>query len=273
MAVAKGANIPAARMLDAVDATTHALGAFEAWASVKASELVPGSLHATDEMQVRLAAWQADRFGHVPTSDVHIALGVIEELGEAFDEDAGAEESIDALGDVMVYASQLCTANRLAVRPVIELACLYAKANQCHAQPITLAGQLAHVCLKHAQGIRGLGPDEAYRPRLVDALALMIAKAIEDCTIGHELVVDAAGVFEVIGGEVLQRKQGDSIIPAGTVNVPVMDAAIRAAVPLPEERKHAAESVLAVGVQMLAEAEAAGDNAHDITASDPARAE
>ncbi|HUS27586.1 MAG TPA: hypothetical protein VMZ53_03735 [Kofleriaceae bacterium] len=250
MAVAKGADIPAARLLDAVEATAHALTAFEAWAGIKASAIEPGTLHAVDEMQIRLAAWQNDRFGHVPTSDVHIALGVIEELGEAFDEDAGPEESIDALGDVMVYAAQLCTANRLAVRPVIGLAVHYVKTNACHAHAIALAGQLAHVCLKHAQGIRGLGPFEAYRPRLVDALALMIAKAIEDCAIGHELTVDPDGVFVVVGGEVLARKPGDTMIPkapAGMVNVQVMKEAIDAATE-PFRR-------LAEGVDKLAEAE------------------
>lgn len=271
MAVAKGADIPKARLLDAVEATAQAIATFDKWAGVKASELQPGTLHPVDDMQIRLAAWQADRFGHVPTSDVHMALGVIEELGEAFDEDAGPEESIDALGDVMVYAAQLCTANRMAVRPVIDLAMHYIKANHCHAQPISIAGMLAHVALKHAQNIRGLGPDSAYRPRLVDALALMIAKSIEDCVIGHELRVEPAGVFVVVGGEVTQRKQGDAMIPSveGTghldaVTGPALDdgAVLRGI-----DRKAQALESLQSGAELLAEAEAAGDTAHDITSA------
>lgn len=238
MAVAKGATIPKARVLDAVEATGHALATFERWADVHASALQPDVdgkapqhdvvTSEVDRMQILLAAWQADRFANAPTSDVHMALGVIEELGEAFDEDAGPEDAVDALGDVMVYAAQLCTRNRLAVRPVIDLAILYHKANLCHPQPICLAGMLAHIALKHDQGIRGLGPMEAYRPRLVDALALMIAKALEDCTIGHELQIDPAGVFLVIGAEVMGRKAGDAMIPkkyeATTQTVPFEQA-------------------------------------------------
>lgn len=219
MAVAKGAAIPKHRLLDTAEATGQAIAIFDEWAGMTAPDVPPDEV---DAMQVVLARWQNDRFQSAPTSDVHMALGVIEELGEAFDEDAGPEESVDALGDVMVYAAQLCTANRLAVRPVIDLAILYLKANHCHAQPVCLAGMLAHVALKHSQNIRGLGPAEVYRPRLVDALALMIAKALEDCTIGHELNVDPKGVFLVIGREVTQRKAGDTMIPPGA-RVPVAE--------------------------------------------------
>lgn len=273
MTVAKGANLPTERMLDAVEATAHAQTVFDVWAGIKASELEPGAIHVVDEVQIRLAAWQADQFGHVPTSDVHMALGVIEELGEAFDEDAGPVESVDALGDVMVYASQLCTANRLAVRPVIDLACLYVMTNRCHQAPISIAGMLAHVALKHAQNIRDLGPDSVYRPRLVDALALMIAKAIEDCTLGHELNVDPHGVLVAIGNEVMQRKQGDTMIPATDKEqraeplraLPVAGLVVRrpsAAMTLPGEPDHRAEALayaqtkLGEGVDMLATPEA-----------------
>lgn len=210
MAVSKGAELPKDRLLDAVDATEAARTRFDQWATMDSPDL---PADAVDAMQVTLARWQADRFANAPTSDVHMALGVIEELGEAFDEDATAEDAVDALGDVMVYASQLCTRNRLAVGPVIQLAILYQRSNRCYPQPICIAGMLAHIALKHDQGIRGLGPMEAYRPRLVDALAMMIAKAIEDCTIGHELIIDPAGVFLVIGAEVTARKQGDAMIP------------------------------------------------------------
>lgn len=246
-------------MLDATFATGAATERFAQWAGIDAPDLPPDP---TDAMQVTLARWQNDRFGNVPASDCHMALGVIEELGEAFDEDATAEDAIDALGDVMVYSSQLCTANRLAIGPVIDLACLYLKAEMCHGHAITIAGMLAHVALKHAQSIRGLGPVEAYRPRLVDALALMIAKALEDCVMAHELVVDPRGVFLVIGGEVTQRKAGDAMIPA-VPDVHATEAEIEHAI---SERKVEAMSKLADGMQMLDDAEAAGDDAHDISA-------
>jgi hypothetical protein len=252
MAVAKGATLPKERMLDAVNATQHALDVFAVWAGIKASSNLDG-LHAVDATQIELAAWQADRFASAPTSECHMALGVIEELGEAFDEDAGPEDSVDALGDVMIYASQLCTLYRLAVRPVIELAETYVKRNGCHNHAAAIAGNLAHVVLKHSQGIRGLGPLEAFRPRLVDALALMIAKSIEDCTIGHELVIDAAGVFCVVAREVMERKAGDAMIPTGT-NAELVTAG---PVVTAEERKAAALEQLQDGAEMLEKAVAA----------------
>lgn len=256
MAVAKGANIPKERLLDAVEATARAQERFAQWATVKASDM-PDNMERVDAMQVTLAAWQNDRFGHVPTSDVHMALGVIEELGEAFDEDAGPEDSVDALGDVMVYASQLCTANRLAVRPVIELAELYVKTNRCYAQPITIAGMLAHVALKHSQNIRDLGPAKVYQPRLVDALAMMIGKAIEDCVIGHELVVEPLGVFCAIGAEVTQRKQGDVMIPQEVpVNVTRIELGANVDPDAWAKAVAAAHGKLADGVDMLATPEA-----------------
>lgn len=247
MTVAKGATIPGPRLLDAVEAAERSRATFERWAGMDAPDLPADE---TDAIQVGLARWQNDRFAGAPTSDVHIALGVIEELGEAFDEDAGPEESIDALGDVMVYAAQLCTANRLAIGPVIDLACLYVKANHCHGHAISIAGMLAHVALKHSQKIRGLGPVEAYRPRLVDALAMMIAKSLEDCALGHELNVDPRGVFAVIAREVMARKAGDAMIPA-VPDVHATEAEIEAAI---AQRKAVAADKLVEGVDALAEA-------------------
>lgn len=251
MAVAKGAEIPKHRLLDCIEATEQARSRFEQWAAgIPAGELPSND---TDSMQVQLARWQEDRFGNAPTSDPHMALGVIEELGEAFDEDAGPEDSVDALGDVMIYASQLCTRNRLAVGPVIDLAVLYLKANHCHGHAIAIAGMLAHVVLKHDQAIRGLGPTEVYRPRLVDALALTIAKSLEDCIIGHELVIDPHGVLLVVGAEVMQRKVGDAMIPV-TSDVHATEAEIEQAI---AQRKAAASERLAAGTDALLEAEKA----------------
>lgn len=246
MAVAKGAAIPPHRLMDVIEHTEVALARFSVWAGLDAPDL-PGD--PTDAMQVQLARWQQDRFGHVPHSDVHMALGVIEELGEAFDEDATPQDAIDALGDVMIYSAQLCTANRLAIGPVIDLACLYVTANHCHGQAICIAGMLAHVALKHDQQIRGLGPVEVYRPRLVDALAMMIAKALEDCTLGHELNVDARGVFLVIGREVTQRKAGDTMIPAQTLATVAETPEVRAII------REQALTNLQHGAELLGEAE------------------
>ena len=244
--ITKGAALPAQREQMARIAYSDARATFAEWATMDAPMLPPD---AVDAAQVGLARWQQDRFGHVPTSDAILALGVIEELGETFDSHDNPEDAIDGLGDTCVYAAQLCTRNRLAVRPVIALAHIYAQTNSGAGQlsPMHAAGQLAHVVVKHEQSIRGLGPAEVYGPRLVDALALMICKAYEDCTIVHELRIDIAGVFTTIGREVMQRKQGDAMIP-----VPV-DQHHSQGVEITEAKRAAALEQLAKGADLAAE--------------------
>lgn len=234
MAVAKGPRIPAERIAHAIEAWMAALSAFDLWAGIAAPHLPENPI---DAMQVRLARWQEELFSGVNHDDSIMALGVIEELGEAFDHDAEAEDAVDALGDVMVYAAQLCTRNRLAMSSIVALANLYITEHLCHQSPIAIAGRLAHVVGKHEQRTRGLGPVNAYRPALVDALALMIAKALEDCTIGHELVVDPAGVFIAIGNEVMARKAGDVMIPKARETVAEFDP------PSPERRAAAMDAL------------------------------
>jgi hypothetical protein len=244
--ITKGAALPAQREQLARIAYADSRGTFEQWAAMDAPMLPPD---AVDAAQVGLARWQADRFANVPTSDAIMALGVIEELGETFDSHDDPEGAIDGLGDTCVYASQLCTANRLAVRPVIALAQIYAATNSGAGQlsPIHAAGQLAHIVVKHTQAIRGLGPAEAYGPRLVDALALIIAKAFEDCTFVHDLRIEVPGVFTTIAREVMQRKQGDAMIPTAAP-VPV-DQHHSQGVDLVEARNKALEQ-LATGADM-----------------------
>lgn len=207
--ISKGTHIPQERLALAMVACAAASTAFEEWAGIGAGALPPDPI---DSMQVQLVRWQRDRFGHVSHGDPVIALGVIEELGETFDDDASAEDAVDGLGDVMVYGAQLCTANRLAVRPVIGLALQYLRGSL--PSPISIAGRFAHVVGKHEQRTRGLDVPEAFRLCLVDALAMVIAKALEDCALGHDLTIEPGGVFCVIGSEVIARKVGDTMIPA-----------------------------------------------------------
>lgn len=212
--ISKGTHIPEERLKLAADACTAARASFNEWADVPAGKF---PVDAVDAMQVQLMRWQRDRFGHVDSSDPVIALGVIEELGETFDDDVDAEGAVDGLGDTMIYGAQLCTSNRLAIRHVIDLARIYVHTNL--PSPISIAGRFAHVVGKHAQRTRGLDDREAFQLCLVDALAMMIAKALEDCSLGHELTIEPAGVFLVIGREVCERKVGDVMIPAGTTIV------------------------------------------------------
>lgn len=219
-------KIPESRRGAVIAAHKIARDAFEEWAVLDAPHL---PAHEIDSMQVRLARWQVDRFGGPPV-DALMALGIVEELGETADAavegaetvDGGGEQAVDGLGDVMVYAAQICTANRLAIRPILDLARVYTRHTDTGHRPImTAAGVLAHVVLKHTQAIRGLGDPTIYRVRLVDAIALCIGKAIDEVEIGHNLDVAAPGVLLQVGKEILERKQGDAMIPAPTVTVSI----------------------------------------------------
>jgi hypothetical protein len=161
-------------------------------------------------MQIALARWQNTHFG--PQSDERCALGVIEELGETFDADANTENALDGLGDVIVFASQLATANRLAIGPIIDLGRVYSS-HGVAIIPLRSAAMLAQTVRQGAQRVRGLGDRQQYRSRLVRSLAACIAKAIDDVEIVHGISIDARKIFLVVGEEVLKRAAGHDAIP------------------------------------------------------------
>lgn len=245
-------------------ALAQSLERFEVFGYMNAPELPPD---ATDSMQVQLCRWQVSRFGL--QSDERYALGIIEEVGETFEaEEAG--DAIDGLGDVCVYSSQLCTNNRLALGPILDLARVFQARGE--VQPLLGVGKLAHCVLKHAQKIRGQANQEVYRLKLVETIALCVAKALDDCEIMHELKVHSTPeVFRIVGVEVMSRGAGHVAIPASFVEpekTELMIAARPEAMPVgggdwPAERAAIADAirrdgalvVLQHGIDQLAEAE------------------
>lgn len=203
---------------------------FETFAFTPASAMSePGAVghllpDSTFRTQALVAAWQTDRYGIV--SDERQALGVIEELTETWmaagdqENRDSFEDSLDGLGDVCVYASQLATGNRLAIGPIIDLARVYTKPANIPGgfTPMIGAGMLAQSVLKHGQKIRGMGNPDAYRRRLVRALAMCIAKAIDDIEMCHGTSVDARKVFEIVAREVMERKAGHPSIPTAEID-------------------------------------------------------
>lgn len=189
----------------------HALARqrFEEWAANGADD--PPPPNATDALQIQLMRWERRMFGNVPS--VMHALGVIEEMTETFlaDMPNSAEGALDGLGDTCVYAAQLCTGNRLALGPVLDLARVFT--SRSGLKLLTAPGVLAQVVLKGAQKIRGLDDENRFRTRLVGALAMCIAKAIDDVEVMHDVRVRVAEVFGVVAGEVLARGAGHDGIP------------------------------------------------------------
>jgi hypothetical protein len=138
---------------DALAAYLDARGRFDGFAGLDAPHLPDDPW---DVPQVELCRWQVRNFGPQPAT--MYALGVAEEFGE-FGTASTIEDEHDAIGDVLIYACQLATTQRLAwsecsnPRPFLTR----------QASSGAAVGLLCHVTLKAAQGIRGLGDPELAR--------------------------------------------------------------------------------------------------------------
>lgn len=192
-----------------LSAYTDSCETFARWAAMDGPEL---PLDPVDAMQVRLMRWQVDRFGL--QSDERMALGVIEEISEGDVADVDYE-AIDALGDVLVYAGQLCINTRLAIGPIMQLAALWVPDAAGTLERLLTAAQgiLAQTVLKGAQKIRGSDDAKIYGVRLVGSLAVCIMSThAHACALsGKNLVL--ADVYRDIGSKVLERARGHEAIP------------------------------------------------------------
>lgn len=171
----------------AIDIANAANGMWETFADIDGENVPPNEL---DAMQVKLCRWQRANFGDVSPIDkvdVHMGLGVIEEFGETIGatELGGSKGKLDGLGDICVYAGQILNANRMAIRPVMDLADLIAadlndEDNQAAMEPAALSGSFAHILLKHEQKIRGYDKREVWLAQLAVHIAAFMAYAKMD---------------------------------------------------------------------------------------------
>jgi len=176
------------------------------FAAIDGEELPPDE---TDAMQVKLVRWERRNFGLVPQPLQ--ALGVIEEFGE-IDHTKQLDEKLDGVGDLCVYIGQLLNGNRLAIRPVIELAEMLAadwdgnEAAQADNPPAALVGAFAHTVLKREQGIRGYDVDAFWRTELVFSLASLMAHAKLDVMfLDAALEADASHYTRLHEGGLIRR--------------------------------------------------------------------
>lgn len=200
---------------------------FEAFAANDVTDPPPAD--PIDAIQIDLMRWQRARFGDAP--DAFMALGMIEEMVETFiaDKPTDTEDAIDGLGDTCVYAAQLCTANRLALGPILDLARVFT--SQQSIRLLIAHGVLAQVVLKMSQKIRGMDDRDRAHIRLVGAIALCIARTLESVEMLHDIVAKPGEVLLVVAREVLARGEGHDGIPK-----PVASEATRQIV-TPEERE------------------------------------
>lgn len=145
---------------------------FDAWAGIDAPDLPP---HPIDAIQVRLARWQAVNFE--PPSNTELACGCTEECGELVNATTD-DELRDALGDICIYAAQLCTLNRLAIGPLMSGE-VYRHDLGPPAGLLAAAGDLSHDALKRAQRIRrsGTAGAEEYRMMIAHRIERLCASA------------------------------------------------------------------------------------------------
>lgn len=133
----------------------HAVLGFE---SIASGEWPAGEI---DRMQAELAEWQRKNFGSAPPT--YMALGMAEELGELA---AGATEADhdDAIGDILIYAMQFATVNRLSMDSIFTFAGDHDDPDDADSEEMQKRGSeyvcigvglACHVALKSEQGIRG----------------------------------------------------------------------------------------------------------------------
>lgn len=184
---------------------------FERFAALDGRRL---PVDAVDAAQVQAARWQSASFPLSSCTDEVIAHGVVEELGEMEEAAAGSAAERDAVGDICVYAAQLLTANRMAVRCAIEAA--DALCGSDHVEPPSLAAaasRLSRAVGKRAQRTRGMADTEEWRRALFAALVGVLATA-------HRFTgVDLASAFVEVTAEVIQRSIGHPAIPAASIGI------------------------------------------------------
>lgn len=180
----------------------------------------PGN--AIDELQDQLYVYA------IPCDVQRSALAIIEQLGVTFGTD-DAERAVEGLGTLLALSAVLATLERLAITPIIELAEIYR--SRLDVQPIKASGALAAaVMLVPVLGYERtpIPAEKERRIAIVDALALAIAKAIDDVEISHDLAIKPIELLYVVGRELLAGKRAQ-LVPISTPPVADVSVTVRSA--------------------------------------------
>lgn len=119
-------------------------------------------------------------------------FAAVQRAGEPPHEDP--ERAVEVLGQLACTCARLCEVNALGLRPLFDLARVYTRQHTTGATaPLLAAGLLCGV-------VSAAGCDQM---RLVDAIGLVLAKAIDEVEIVHELKIDLPGVYTTIARETL----------------------------------------------------------------------
>jgi hypothetical protein len=122
-------------------------------------------------------------------------LAAVQHAGSFGTEDEG--KAIEALGALACACARLCEVNAISIRPIFDLARVYTRhESTAHVQVMITAGQLAAVVREGCDRIR-----------ITDAIGILLAKAIDEVEIVHELSVKLPDVFEIVARETLAGKK------------------------------------------------------------------
>lgn len=173
-------------------------GAFGGYASMEAGQLPNDALSA---LQVNLRRWEVNNFGYQP-SYIH-ALGVGEEVGELL-EAITPEDHVDAIGDIVVYAAQLCSDYRLDIGVLLVGAHMLSPINAHIA-----VGRINHTVLKEKQGIRGYEDVEKVRHEICASVLRLLGALKHVC---EDIYVDLQTSYVTTAEKVMQRNWKKNVI-------------------------------------------------------------
>jgi hypothetical protein len=186
------------------DTYAAARDVFDAYAGMDTPHLPPGKWSA---LQVRLFRWEMRNFGYQPA--VRVAAGVAEETCDelflALAERTRPEAVVDAVGDAMIYGTQVATSFRLDFGTIWETAKLEAVSPRLEPHEVMAigAGRICHVALKSEQRIRGMDDREVARRAMANALGWLLAGAR---WLGEVHRLDIENAYFSTAEEVLKRE-------------------------------------------------------------------
>ncbi len=154
----------------------------------------------------------------IPCTSHNMALALIAHLGATFAQEF-AEQAIESLGLVLAHAAVLASMERMTFEPIIGLAQDFRRRQD--VEPIQASGAVAAAtAFRSPLAIDRAAPlsAEAQRLAIADALALALAKAIDDVEIGHSITVHPVELLLVIGREILAG--GRRVTPRDGVAIP-----------------------------------------------------
>ena len=180
---------------------------FDAYAGMDGPKLPNDERSA---LQVRLGRWQTREFG--PVSTERCALGVGEEVGElaeAYDAALSGvivsgeyrSRALDAVADICIYATNLCTGLRLDFWALNHVGFEMDMARVV-VRSAAAAGRLQHAVLKSAQGIRGMHDPEKYRRAAASAVHGLVREMSSAC---YMFGADLETVVTEVAEEVMKR--------------------------------------------------------------------